>query len=109
MECWTQFDNGRYFQLIYVIEHSFHKMKHSSNFGHEFWNEAFGQGDVVHNQQHSFGPPHTPLCFSGLDLLFVALPGFFHQQLGHPQDLFTLLGQFLTMFVKLYHVPLVLV
>jgi hypothetical protein len=34
-------------------------------------------------------------------LFFVALSGFLHQQLGHLQDSFTLLGQVLTIMVEL--------
>jgi hypothetical protein len=33
-------------------------------------------------------------------LFFVALLGFLHQQLGHLQDLFTLLGQILIIMVE---------
>ena len=38
---------------------------------------------------------------SGINLFFVALSGFLHQQLGYLQDLFTLLGQVLTIMVEL--------
>jgi hypothetical protein len=46
---------------------------------------------------------HLILHFAsfGIDLFFVALSGFLHQQLGHLQDLFTLLGQVLTIMVEL--------
>jgi hypothetical protein len=70
-------------------------------FGYEHWSEVFGQGEVVHTPQDLFGLPHTPPCVFGIDLPFVALSGFLHQQLGYLQDLFTLLDQVLTNLVEL--------
>ena len=73
------FDVGREFQLIHVLEHSFHNEKWNSNFGHEIWSEAFRLGEGVHIQQPLLAHLNLHFASSGIDLYFAMLSGFFHQ------------------------------
>ncbi len=81
-------------------------MIRSSNFGYELRSKALGHSEVVHIQQHFLVHLILHFASSGIDIFlffyfFVVLSGFFHQQLGHLQGLFTLLGQVLTILVEL--------